>query len=156
MAGNLVLLGQSDLFRHGPGKGDDGNLSFALPMADKKLPGIAASDIGKCAFGIFQRGSELIGKTIGIAGEHLTGEQMAAALGRALGQPVAYSYVPPEIYRTFDFPGADDLANMFQYKRDFEREFCARRDPAFARQLNPELQTFAQWVTSQKDRIPLQ
>lgn len=147
---NLISFGM------GPKKGEDGRLAFVLPMADKKLPGIAAEDIGKCAFGIFQMGSEVIGKTVGIAGEHLTGEQMAATLGRALGKPVAYSYVPPETYRTFGFPGADDLANMFQYKRDFETEFCAPRDLAFTRKLNPELQTFAQWATSNKDRIPLQ
>jgi uncharacterized protein YbjT (DUF2867 family) len=147
---NLIHFGM------GPKKGEDGKLSFVLPMADKKLPGIAAADIGKCAFGIFKRGTELVGKVVAIAGEHLTGTQMASELGRALGQPVAYSYVPPEIYRTFGFPGADDLANMFQYKRDFETEFCGPRDLAFARSLNPELQTFAQWANSSKDSIPVQ
>lgn len=146
---NLIAFGM------GPKKGEDGKLSFVLPMADKKLPGIAVADIGKCAYGVFERGSELIGKTVGIAGEHLTGEQMAVALSRALEQPVAYKYVPPEIYRTFGFPGADDLANMFQYKRDFETEYCGARDVAFARQLNPELQTFSQWLAQNKARIPL-
>jgi len=144
---NLIHFGM------GPKRDADGKLSFVLPMADKKLPGIAAVDIGKCAFGIFKRGAELIGKTIGIAGEHLTGDQMVATLGSALGQAVIYSYVPPEVYRTFGFPGADDLANMFQYKRDFERDFCSARDLAFARSLNPELQTFAQWANNNKDRI---
>lgn len=146
---NLIAFGM------GPKKGEDGKLSFVLPMADKKLPGIAVADIGKCAYGVFKRGSELIGKTVGIAGEHLTGEQMAVALSRALEQPVAYKYVPPEIYRTFGFPGADDLANMFQYKRDFETEYCGARDLAFARQLNPELQTFSQWLAANKSKIPL-
>jgi uncharacterized protein YbjT (DUF2867 family) len=146
---NLVYFGM------GPKKAADGKLSFVLPMADKKLPGIAAEDIGKCAYGIFKRGGELVGKTVGIAGEFLTGQEMASALSRALEQPVAYSYVPPEIFRTFGFPGADDLGNMFQYKRDFEKEFCGARDIAFARALNPELQTFAQWLSHNKARIPI-
>ncbi len=146
---NLVAFGM------GPKKGEDGKLAFVLPMADKKLSGIAAEDIGKCAYGIFKRGSELIGKTVGIAGDHLTGEQMAKALSQALEQPVAYSYVPPEVYRTFPFPGADDLGNMFQYYRDFEKEFGAARDVAFARSLNPELQTFAQWLSKNKSKMPL-
>ena len=141
-------------FGMGPKKGADGKLAFVLPMADKKLPGIAAEDIGKCAFGVFSR-PDLIGKTVGIAGEHLTGEQMAAALGRALGQPVAYAYVPPEVYRTFGFPGADDLGNMFQYKRDFEAEFCGARDLAFSRSLTPQLQTFAAWLEKNAARIPI-
>ena len=80
---------------------------------------------------------------------------MAVGETRAFEQPVAYSYVTPEVYRTFDFPGADDLGNMFQYKRDFEKEFCASRDLAFSRALNPELQTFAQWLAANKSRIPL-
>ena len=146
---NLVTFGM------GPKKGEDGKLAFVLPMADKKLPGIAVEDIGKCAFGVFARGAELIGKTVSIAGEHLTGAQMAEALSQALEQPVVYKYVPPEIYRTFGFPGADDLANMFQYKRDFEKEYCTPRDLAFSRALNPELQTFAQWLSRNKSKIPL-
>ncbi len=146
---NLVHFGM------GPKKGPDGKLAFVLPMADKKLPGIAAEDIGGCAYGIFRKGAELIGKTVGIAGEHLTGEQMAAALGAALGQPVAYNYVPPEVYRTFGFPGADDLANMFQFKRDFEADFCGARSLAFSRSLNPRLKTFAEWLAVNKERIPI-
>jgi hypothetical protein len=44
---------------------------------------------------------------------------------------------------------------MFQYKRDFEKEFCGARDLAFARELNPGLQTFAQWLSRNKARIPI-
>jgi uncharacterized protein YbjT (DUF2867 family) len=146
---NLIHFGM------GPKKGPDGKLAFVLPMADKKLPGIVAEDIGRCAYGVFKRGTELVGKTVGIAGEHLTGAQMAAALGHALGQEVVYNYVPPEVYRTFGFPGADDLGNMFQFKRDFEAAFCGARDIAFSRSLNPRLQTFSQWLAANKERIPL-
>ena len=77
---NLIYFGM------GPKKGADGELAFTLPMGDAKLPGIAAEDIGRCAYGIFKQGRALIGKTVGIAGEHLTGAQMAAACRKALGQ----------------------------------------------------------------------
>jgi uncharacterized protein YbjT (DUF2867 family) len=147
---NLIHFGM------GPKKDPDGRYAFTLPMADKKLPGIAAEDIGKCAFGIFKKGREYIGRTVGIAGEHLTGTQMAAALGKALGFEVRYNAVTPEQYRAFGFPGADDLGNMFQFKRDFEAEFCGARSLAFSRALNPALQTFAQWLERNKGRIPLE
>ncbi len=143
-------------FGAGPQRGEDGKLALTLPMGDKKLPGIAVDDIGKCAFAIFKRGKEFHGKTVGIAGEHLTGKQMAEAFTRALGQQVVYNDVPPEVYRSFDFPGADDLGNMYQYKRDFEQDFCGARNPEFARSLNPELQTFDAWLAQNKARIPLQ
>lgn len=146
---NLIHFGM------GPKKGEDGKLGFVLPMADKKLPGIAAEDIGRCAYGIFKGGAAYIGKTIGIAGEHPTGAQMAKGLSDALGQEVVYNYVPPEVYRTFGFPGADDLGNMFQYKRDFEAAFCAARDLALSRTLNPRLQNFAEWAMANKDRISI-
>ena len=143
-------------FGTGPKKGPDGTLAITMPMGDKKLPGIAAEDIGKCAYGIFKRGREFIGKTVGIAGEHLTGAEMAAAFTQALGQQVRYNDVPPEVYRGFGFPGADDLGNMFQFKRDFNEYFCAARNLDFTRELNPSLQTFGTWLAHNKSRIPLE
>lgn len=141
-------------FGMGPQRDREGKLAITLPMGDKKLPGIAAEDIGKCALGIFKRGSELIGKTVGIAGEHLSGQQLAEVFSNALGKPVRYNSVEPELYRSFDFPGAEDLGNMFQFKRDFNEYFCGARDVAFSRVLNPELQTFAAWLAQNKERIP--
>jgi len=137
-------------------KGPDGKLAITLPMGDKKLPGIAAEDIGRCAYGIFKQGREFIGKTVGIAGEHLTGTEMAAAFTKALGKEVRYNDVPPEVYRSFGFAGADDLGNMFQFKRDFNDYFCGVRDVNFARSVNPALQTFDQWLAENKNRIPVE
>jgi uncharacterized protein YbjT (DUF2867 family) len=147
---NLIYFGM------GPKKGPDGKLAITLPMGDKKLPGIATEDIGKCAYGIFKRGREFIGKTVGIAGAHLTGAQMAAALSKAFGQDVRYNDVEPGVYRSFGFPGAEDLGNMFQFKRDFEQYYCGARNVEFARSLNAELQTFDQWLAQNKGRIPLE
>jgi uncharacterized protein YbjT (DUF2867 family) len=142
-------------FGSGPKPGPDGQLLLTLPMGDKKLPGIAAEDIGKCAYGVFKRGGEFIGKSIGVAGEHLTGTEMAEKLSRALGKPVRYNAVSPAVYRSFGFPGADDLGNMFQFKHDFNADFCRLRDPAFARSLNPALQSLDQWLAQNAGRIPL-
>ena len=143
-------------FGMGPKKGPDGKLAITFPMGDKKLPGIAAEDIGKCAYGIFKRGAEFIGKTVAISGENLTGAQMAAIFSEVLGKPVVYNSVPPEVYRSFGFPGADDLGNMFQFKRDFEDYFSGVRKPDFARSLNPSLQNFKTWLTQNKNAIPLE
>jgi len=146
---NLIHFGM------GPRKGPDGRLAFTLPMGDRKLPGIAVEDIGRVAHGIFRRGPELVRKRVGIAGEHLTGAQMAAALSSALGREVVHAAVTPAEYRALGFPGADDLGNMFQYKAEFEQAFCASRDVALSRALNPRLQTFADWLRVNAARIPL-
>jgi uncharacterized protein YbjT (DUF2867 family) len=142
-------------FGMGPKKVPDGKLAITFPMGNRKLPGIAAEDIGKCAYGIFRKEGEFIGRTVGIAGEHLTGNQMAAAFTKALGREVRYNDVAPEVYRGFGFPGADDLGNMFQFKRDFESDFCGARSLEVSRSLNPSIQTFETWLARNKERIPL-
>jgi uncharacterized protein YbjT (DUF2867 family) len=147
---NLIYFGM------GPKKGPDGKLAITLPMGNKKLAGIASEDIGRCAYGIFKKGTVHIGKTVGIAGGHLTGEQMAAELSKALGQEVRHNAVTPEAYRGFGFPGAEDLGNMFQFKRDFEDYYCGVRNLDVARSLNPELQSFSTWLARNKSRIPLE
>lgn len=142
-------------FGMGPKKGEDGKLALTLPMGTSKLAGMAGEDIGKCAHGVFKKGKELVGKHVGIAGEHLTGAQMAAAFTKALGQEVRYQAIEPAVFRSFGFPGADDLGNMFQVYRDFEKEVCGLRDLAFSRSLNPALQTFEAWLAQNKGSIPL-
>jgi len=147
---NLIYFGA------GPRKGPDGNLVLAMPLGGGKLPGIAAEDIGKCAYGVFRRGTSEIGKRLGIAGDILTGDQMAAALTRALDQKVTFFDVPFEAYRGYGFPGADDLGNMFQYQAIFNEEFLKSRDVALSRSLNPELQSFETWLGRNKGKIPLE
>ena len=146
---NLIHFGM------GPKTGPDGGLTFTLPMGDGALPGIAAEDIGRCAHGIFQRGTRLAGERVGIAGAHMTGAQMAADLSDALGREVQYQAVPFDVFRSLGFPGADDLGNMFQFNHDFSDRFCAARSIEFSRSLNPRLQTFAQWLGRHVREIPI-
>lgn len=142
-------------FGMGPQNGGDGNYFIAFPMDNKTLAGMAAEDIGKCAYGIFKKGRELIGKTVGVVGEKLTGNDMANKLSKALGINVIYNNVTPEAYRNFGFPGADDLGNMFQFKRDFNDDFNAIRDEALSLELNPDMQDFETWLANNSSRIPI-
>jgi uncharacterized protein YbjT (DUF2867 family) len=146
---NLIYFGM------GPKRGADGKLAITFPMGNKKMAGIAAGDIGKCAYGIFKKGEELIGKRVGIAGDQLTCAEMAKALSKALGEEVIYNEITPEQYRGFGFPGADDLGNMFQFYRDFDEVCNSIRDVKFSKELNPELQSFDMWLSKNAKRIPL-
>lgn len=146
---NLIYFGA------GPRRGEDGVLAITYPLGNAKFSGIAVEDIGKCAYGIFKRGESMIGKRIGIAGDEPTCQQMADALSKALGEPVKYHDVPPDVYRRFGFPGAEDLGNMFQFYRDFEEECRRVRNISFSRELNPELMNFEQWLQKYASRIPV-
>jgi uncharacterized protein YbjT (DUF2867 family) len=134
-----------------PKRQEDGSLVLALPMADRKLAGIAAEDIGRTAYGIFKRGEALVGKTVSIAGEHLTGAEYAAAFAELLGEPVHYYPVPHDGFRAAGFPGAEEIGNMFQYYAEFDAEFTGRRDLDRVRDLNPRLKTFKEWLAANKD-----
>jgi uncharacterized protein YbjT (DUF2867 family) len=145
---NLYMFGLA------PKKGEDGTLSWAFPMGNAKLAGMAAEDIGKVAYGIFKAGQEYIGKTVGVYGEALTIEQMGATLSKVLGVgTIAYNAVDADAYRGFGFPGADELGNMFQVYRDFEQQVLGARSVDTARKLNPAMLNYEQFVAKYKDAI---
>lgn len=146
---NLVHFGM------GPRKQDDGSLVFALPLGGQKLPGIASGDIGGAALGIFRRGVGAVGQRFGIAGETLSGEEMAARLADALGQPVTFQNIPFDVYRGLGFPGADDLGNMFEYQQLLGARFLTARDPQLTRDLNPATLDFAGWLRANARRIAI-
>jgi uncharacterized protein YbjT (DUF2867 family) len=147
---NFIYFGMA------PKKGEDGKLALSLPMGDKKLPSIAVEDIGKSAYEIFKRGNEFVGKTVGISGSQLSGQEMADSFAKALGQDVAYNAVPFDVYRGLGFDGAEDLGNMFQFNHDFEDYFCSTRNVESTKALNPSLQGFDNWLAQNKDKLPLE
>lgn len=147
---NFIYFGQ------GPKKGPDGKLMLSLPLADSKMPSIAVEDIGKCALTIFKEGNKYIGKTVGIAGEHLSGKQFAESFSKAFGHEVNYNPMSPDTYRGLGFPGADDMGNMYQFKAEFEKDYCQSRNVEFTKTLNPSLQTFSSWLEKNKNKIPLE
>ena len=145
---NLIHFGMH------PRKREDGRWHFVLPMGTHPLPGVAVADIGQSALEVFRRGNALVGRTVGIAGEHLTGAQMASALGAALGRDVVHDDMTLKAYRSSGFPGAEDLANMFQFKREFSEVVCVNRNVAEARALNPGVMGFKDWLAANGHRIP--
>ena len=147
---NLYMFGLA------PKKGDDGKYAWAFPLGNAKMAGIAVEDIGKCAYGILKAGEQYVGKTVGIMGEALTVEEMGQKLEKGLGiGPVVYNAVDANTYRSWGFPGADEMGNMFQVYRDFEGPFLANRSVATAKQLNPQLQDFSSWLAANKSKVPV-
>ena len=141
---NLFMPGAPDQALRAP----DGVLAISLPAAEAKMPGMAAEDVGRCAYGIFRAGEEFVGRTIGIAAESLTGAELAAALSRALGEEVRYESPPLDVVRKAPFPGADAVANMFQIITEANDDYCAHYGLALSRSLNPRLQTIDSWLAT--------
>jgi uncharacterized protein YbjT (DUF2867 family) len=143
------------LFDLAPKKDKDGVYSWAFPMGDAKLAGIAKDDIGKAAYGIFKAGSQYIGKRVAIAGEHVSFADMSDKISKGLGiGPVKYTALDANLFRSFGFPGADEYGNMFQVYRDFEKEVNAVRSVDETKKLaGGSVQTFDQWLANNKAAV---
>ncbi len=136
-----------------PSRGDDGTLRLTVPIADQPMSGIAVVDIGRTALQIFKRDSEFLGTTLSIAGDHLTGEQYADALSDAYGEPVVYQPLTWDAFRSQGFPGAVEMGNMFQYYAENSARFVGDRDLAKVREINPDLQSFRDWLGRQSSPV---
>lgn len=71
----------------------EGKLALAMP-ADRPLQQVAVSDIGAFAAALIERREAVFGKRYDIAGDELTGAQMAAVIARASGREIRYEGFP--------------------------------------------------------------
>jgi uncharacterized protein YbjT (DUF2867 family) len=129
-----------------PQKQEDGSFAFGFPQGDTPLAAVAVEDVGSIVSILFDRPQEYLGKVVGIVGDDLTGDGYAETMTRILGTKVVYRRVPREDFAALGFPGADDLANMFEFNRLYIPN--RRADMEACRALNPQMQTFETWLRS--------
>ena len=109
---------------------EDGSYTFTLPLSeDKQIPWTCLPDLGILVASALSK-PELVGKRIGQASFMATGSELAEILGKATGKKINYNCVPWEVFAEFGFPGADELAQMFQMWLLTHDKFCADRDLA--------------------------
>ncbi|MGW0121051.1 NmrA/HSCARG family protein [Streptomyces sp. NPDC003327] len=99
---------------------------------------IATSDIGVFAADAFDDPAGWLGRTVEIAGDDLTGPQMAAAFEAVSGVPTRFQQLPIEPLRA----AREDLANMFDW---FERDGYRADLPAL-RENRPDLVSLESWL----------
>ena len=134
-----------------PRRQEDGSYRFGFPQGDTRLAGVAAEDVGGVTATIFERRPEFIGRTVYVVGDDLAPADYAAAMARATGRPIAYEHVPREVFAAFGFPGAADLANMFEFYRT--RVPDRQADLVRSRELYPDIQGFAPWLARHRPRL---
>lgn len=140
-------------FQMCPTKSESDDYVWTMPMGDAKLAGQATGDIGKAVHAIFASGAEHVGQTIGIVTEALTVQAMCNVIAEEFDVPVHYNPIEPDTFRKLPFPGAEELGNNFQYFRDFNDEFLKLRSIDSMKKLNPNPQSFADFVSTQRHRI---
>jgi len=134
-----------------PQKQADESYAFAFPQGDVPLAGVAVEDVGGVVASIFQNPPAFKNKTVGIVGDDLPCAEYAAIMSRVLGKKVVYNHMPREQYAQLGFPGADDLAAMFEFNRLYIPNRQA--DLEESRSLYAGMQRFESWVRANKARL---
>lgn len=109
---------------------EDGSYTFTLPLGtDKQIPWTILPDLGSLAAAALNK-PDLVGQRIGQASFYVTGDELAEILSKATGKTIKYNCVPWETFASFGFPGADELAQMFElWLRTYDK-FCGDRQIA--------------------------
>jgi len=137
------------MFGMGPKKhSDDSPYAITMPMGDSKLVMVSVEDIGKMAAAIFSD-SSLIGKSVYVSSDQLTVKEIADEFGKLMGEDVVYNAVPPSVYASFGFPGAEELANMFKVYDEYAEHFTSNRNLEDVKKVF-EPKPFAVWLEENK------
>ncbi|GAA1070684.1 NmrA/HSCARG family protein [Tsukamurella spumae] len=118
---------------------EDGTVVVRQPLPDGiPLQMVSVRDIGRVAASILLDGTAFEGKSIEIAGDELTGTQIAAAFGAAAGLASRYEALPLAAVAEMG-----DTAVMFDW---FAKLPAYRADFAGTRELSPGTLDLAQWI----------
>lgn len=122
-----------------PGVGlDQGTFAFFM-RPDQAMQFIAVQDIGKIVAGIFGNPAKFAGQTLEIAGDTVTGAELAEKFSRAAGQPIVYQRFPDSLLHGNAFLGG--LAALVD-----EGRLAGRADLAALRADFPGLLTLDTWL----------
>lgn len=115
-----------------------GRLTFFM-KPDQAMQFVAVEDIGKIAAEIFADRAAYRGRTFEIAGDSVTGNDLAAKFGRAANRTISYRRFPDEVLRSSDF--LQGLARAVD-----EGPLAGAADINGLRGMHPELLSFDAWL----------
>jgi uncharacterized protein YbjT (DUF2867 family) len=130
---------------------EDGTFAFGFPQGGTPLAAVSVEDLGGVVAPLFDRPEEFRGKVVGVVGDDRPAAEYAADMSRILGKTVVYNDVPREVFASFGFPGAEDLANMFEMNKLYIPE--RKVDLELSRSHHPEIKTFSAWLEANKDAL---
>jgi len=134
-----------------PRPAGDGTYRFGFPQGDTPLAAISVEDVGAVVAPMFEEPEKYIGKVVKLAGDEIPATAYAEVLSRTTGADIRYAYVPRETFAAFGFPGAEDLADMFEYYR---LHIPSRaKDIETCRALAPGLQSFDTWASRNEGKL---
>jgi uncharacterized protein YbjT (DUF2867 family) len=131
----------------------ENTFAFGFPQGDTKLAMVSIEDLGSIVAPVFNNPAAYKGRIIGPVGADDTCAAYAAIMSKVLHMDIRYNYIERDTYASFEFPGAEELANMFEVQRLYIPNRQADLQESLA--LNPEMQSFESWVTKHKEDFKL-
>lgn len=126
---------------------ESGTLVVRMPLpAGVPLQMIAAEDVGAVAAAVTLNPDRVPRGSVEIAGDELTGEQIAARYGDRHGLPARYEPLPLDVLG--DNADQQAMFGWFAELPAYQADFAATRD------LAPLTSTFSQWLETQPDLPP--
>ncbi|XP_022288133.1 nmrA-like family domain-containing protein 1 isoform X5 [Crassostrea virginica] len=124
--------------------------AVALPLEGCELDMMSVEDVGEVIASILRRPRQYYGKTLNLSAEALSMENIVDTFNRHFDNR---KFTDPKIrvkdMEKFQFPGAKDLAAMFEFYQSGE----AVRDIKLTRKLNPHAMTFDRWLSENRDKV---
>ena len=134
-----------------PRPAGDGTYQFGFPQGDTPLAAMAVDDVGRIVAPLFEKPEKYIGKVLKLAGDEIPPAEYAETMSRQTGKDIRYAHIPRETYAAFGFPGAEDLADMFEFYR---LHMPSRKDDiAWCRSVDPEIQDFKTWAARNEAKL---
>ena len=130
---------------------EDGSYGFGFPQGNTPLAALSIEDLGGIVNTIFNNPEQYKGKLIGGVSEDMEPAKYAEIMTKILGQTIKYNFIPRDVFASFDFPGAEDLANMFACNRLYILE--RKSDQNQSKEMYPEIKGFEQWLSENKDKF---
>lgn len=127
-----------------PRRQADGTYVFGFPQGTTPLAAIAAADIGGIVAAILGESFWYRDKLIGAVGDDQRADEYAQIMAQTLNRKVEYHYIDHATFAAMAFPGAADLANMFEFNRLYVPN--RKADLAKSRELYPGLRSFDRWL----------
>jgi len=148
---NVAFYYENFLAFFPPQRQDDGSYALGFPQGDTPLAAVSVDDLGGVVVPMFENAEAYVGKVVGVVGDDLPVAEYADIMSTVLEQRVVYNHIPREVFAAFGFPGADDLANMF----DFNARFIPNRqaDLEQSRAMFPGIRTFRMWLEDNREKF---
>ena len=113
---------------------------------DARMPYVATRDIGAVAAAVFDRREEWLGRDVGVVGERISGDEIAATLSRIRGgEPFRYTAAPALLMRLF-------APEFFAMRHAFEKYGHPPFPPALEQAL-ADTRTLCPTVTSMEAHL---